>query len=184
MRKIFTSGFVAALMIGFTALAGCSSGGGSESGLGLDVSGQWRGQLVERRSGRSAGSVSFLFQSDNNPLNPLFSTNHAVSGSYTFENNLVDDCPIFTQVGQISGTVVGNDLVMSAESDSSGDTKFTITFGGIVTNNSIQGDWNMNFDFKIIVETGKLDTDGFPETEEIDARCQNFGTWTATKISS
>jgi hypothetical protein len=173
MRKLLTSGFVAALMIGITVLAGCSSGGSSESGLGLDVSGQWRGTMVERRSGRMAATISFVFQSDNNPLNPLFSTNHSVFGSIAFENFLPDACPIGSFVGTVEGTVVGNDLILEGESDD-----FFITLSGIVTNNTIQGDWNMHFEFEVIF----VDEDGEETTSE--AACNQFGTWSAVKTNS
>lgn len=180
MRKLFTTGAVATLIVGFATLSACSSGGTSESGLGLDVSGQWRGSLVERRSGRAAGNISFSFQSSagSATLNPLTSGDQTVNGSVAFENLLSDDCPIRSLVGTINGTVVGNDVVIGGEESND----FTITLAGVVTNARIEGDWNMHFEFEQTVVT--IDEEGNEEEETIDVACNNFGTWTAVKTNS
>ena len=177
MRKILKSRFIIATLIaGFVALAGCSSGGStSSSGLGLDVSGQWRGQLTERRTGRNAGTVSLLIQSSSNAnnLNPLSVGEQVVFGSLAYENFSTEVCPIGSIVGTIEGTVSGNELVAHVEGDD-----YTFTISGVMTDTRLSGDWSVYFEYEILV----VDEDG--NEDEVEANCTNFGTWSATKTGT
>ncbi len=177
MRKIHKTSFVVATFIaGFVALSGCSSGGStSSSGLGLDVSGQWRGQLTERRTGRNAGTVSLVIQSsaNSNNLNPLSAGVQTVNGSIAYENFSTEVCPIGSIVGVIEGTVSGNEFVAHMDEDD-----FLFTLSGVMTDTRLSGDWNVYFEFEVVT----VDEDGNEETADVN--CTNFGTWSATKIAT
>ena len=160
-------------------LGSCSSGGSSQSGLGLDLSGFWTGTLTERSTGRYAGSVNFGLQSAVNQLTGT-TTSPAVSGTFTYENALSNECPLASFTGIITGSVIGNTLVMSI-----GQEESALAFSATVTNQRMTGDWSLSFQYTVNVATpDTTGTSTASTTETQTVTCQILGNWQASKRSS
>jgi len=170
---------IAFVVASISSLSSCSSGGNSQTGLGLELGGFWTGTLTQSHSGRTAGTVNFGFQNTVNALTGVTSS-PKVTGTFTYENALVNECPILSAVGDIQGTVTGNTLIMSS-TGSSTNTTYTLNMSAQATNQQMVGDWNLSFNYPFESDTGKVDIDGDPITEEIDTTCRLFGTWRGTR---
>ena len=173
MRKILSSLYVIVIIVGYSFLSGCSSSGDTSGGLGLDLSGQWRGDLTDRRYQTSAGDITFLLQYTSASLSPTTSIESTVFGTFSYVNYLDDVCPISSIIGTFTGTIVGNKVVFA--SDEAGD--FFLNVSAIANNQQMAGEWNMHFEYTI--------TDGAGDTATSTTfACNLFGPWNGVKTAS
>ncbi len=185
MLPLFNFSIKTLLITVIIALTGCSSGGSSQSGLGLDLGGFWTGTLTERNTGRFAGTIDFGFQSKINELNGV-ATSPTIDGTFTYQNALTLDCPLGGINGILQGTVVGNQVLMNI---SEGDYAFAMS--AVATNQRMTGDWNMTFTYTIQVEVEvevevegeDATSDAAAATEDQEVTCGLSGTWQASKRS-
>ena len=118
---------VVALCLIALLAAGCSSGkSASETGVGLELRGVWRGKLVFNASSQTAKFVMNLRQVEDSLV--------ITDGQYQFEG-FRSSC--FT-AGTVTGNVVGGRIAMTF-TDTNGAV---ISLTGDVSNLQIEGTWN------------------------------------------